>query len=35
MTSLHDFTMRTITGEEVCLADYADKVVLVVNVASN
>ncbi len=34
MTSLHDFTARTIEGDERSLADYAGKVVLVVNVAS-
>jgi len=35
MTSLHDYTMRSITGEEVNLADFAGKVVLIVNVASH
>jgi len=32
--SLHDFTMKTITGEERSLGDYRGKVLLVVNVAS-
>lgn len=34
MTTLHDFKANTITGEERSLADYAGKVVLVVNTAS-
>jgi glutathione peroxidase len=34
MTTLSDFTATTITGEERSLADYAGKVVLVVNTAS-
>ena len=34
MTTLHDFTMTTLEGEERSLADYAGKVVLVVNTAS-
>ena len=34
MTSLSDFTARTLTGEEQSLADYAGRVVLVVNTAS-
>jgi len=34
MASMHDFTMKSITGEDVKLADFADKVCLVVNVAS-
>lgn len=34
MTSLHDFTATTITGDENSLADYEGKVVLVVNTAS-
>lgn len=34
MTSLHDFTVRTATGEAADLAQYAGRVVLVVNVAS-
>ena len=34
MASFHDFTARTIDGDERSLANYADKVVLVVNVAS-
>jgi len=35
MTSLHDFHMKSITGEDVNLADFADQVVLLVNVASH
>ncbi len=34
MASLHDFTMKTIDGKDQPLADYAGKVLLVVNVAS-
>jgi glutathione peroxidase len=34
MPSLHDFTMKTITGREQSLADYRGKALLVVNVAS-
>lgn len=34
MPSLHDFTLRTIDGDEKSLADYAGKAVLLVNVAS-
>ncbi|MEM9071477.1 MAG: glutathione peroxidase [Myxococcota bacterium] len=34
MTTLHDFTLNSITGTPENLADYAGKVVLVVNVAS-
>ena len=34
MTTLHDFTMTTLEGEERSLAEYAGKVVLVVNTAS-
>ena len=34
MASFHDFTMKTLTGEEKKLADYNGKAVLVVNVAS-
>ena len=33
MTTLHDFTARTLRGEEKALADYAGQVVLVVNTA--
>lgn len=32
--SIHDFTMRSIDGRDVSLADYRGKVLLVVNVAS-
>lgn len=32
--SVHEFTMKSIDGEEVKLADYKDKVLLIVNVAS-
>jgi len=34
MPTLHDFTLTDIDGREQSLADYKDKVVLVVNVAS-
>lgn len=34
MTSLHDFTANRLDGTEQKLSDYADKVVLVVNTAS-
>jgi glutathione peroxidase len=34
MTSVHDFILRTIDGEERSLGEYAGKVLLVVNVAS-
>ena len=34
MTSLYDFSARTLRGEDKPLADYAGKVVLVVNTAS-
>jgi glutathione peroxidase len=34
MASLHDFTMKTIDGEQKSLADYRGQVLLVVNVAS-
>ena len=34
MASMHDFTMASITGEDVALSDYAGKVCLIVNVAS-
>ncbi|HAC81264.1 MAG: glutathione peroxidase [Candidatus Binatia bacterium] len=34
MSSLHDFSMKNIDGEEQSLADFAGKVVLLVNVAS-
>ena len=34
MTTVHDFSATTITGEERKLADYEDKVLLIVNVAS-
>jgi glutathione peroxidase len=34
VTTLHDFSATSITGEETSLADYAGKVVLVVNTAS-
>jgi len=35
MSHLYDLTMRSITGDDVNLADYRGKVCLVVNVASN
>jgi glutathione peroxidase-family protein len=31
---MHDFAMKSITGEDVGLAGFADQVCLVVNVAS-
>ena len=34
MSSMHDFTMDSITGESVALSKYRDQVCLVVNVAS-
>ena len=34
MSSIHDFTVRTIEGQPQALADYAGKVLLIVNVAS-
>jgi len=34
MPTLHDFTMKTIDGEQHSLAEFKDKVLLVVNVAS-
>jgi glutathione peroxidase len=34
MSHLYDFTMKSITGEDVSLAGYRDKVLLIVNVAS-
>jgi glutathione peroxidase-family protein len=34
MSHLYDLTMKSITGDDVALADYRDKVLLVVNVAS-
>lgn len=33
-TSVHDFTMETMDGKQVKLADYAGQVLLIVNVAS-
>lgn len=35
MSRMHELTMRSITGEEVSLADFSGKVCLIVNVASN
>lgn len=32
--SVHDFTVKKKNGEEVCLRDYKDKVLLIVNTAS-
>ena len=32
--SIHDYTMKSITGEDVALSSYKGKVALVVNVAS-
>jgi len=34
MTSFHDFTVQSITGDQVDLSDFAGTVSLVVNVAS-
>ena len=34
MSSFHDFTVESITGEPVALSAYAGKLCLVVNVAS-
>lgn len=34
MSDMYDLTMKSITGEDVNLADYRDKVLLIVNVAS-
>jgi glutathione peroxidase len=34
MASVHDFSVKTITGDDKSLSDYAGKVLLVVNVAS-
>ncbi|MDA7597626.1 glutathione peroxidase [Verrucomicrobiales bacterium] len=34
LTSVHDFTVKNIAGEEVKLADYKGKILLIVNVAS-
>lgn len=34
MSSFHDFEVESITGEIVSLSDYAGKVCLVVNLAS-
>lgn len=35
MSRMYDLTMRSITGEEVALADFRGTVCLVVNVATN
>ncbi len=34
MASMHDFEMDSITGDQVSLSAYKDKVCLIVNVAS-
>lgn len=34
MSHMYDLTMRSITGDEVSLADFSGKVCLIVNVAS-
>ena len=34
MTSVHDFSAKSLSGEDVSLADYRDKVLLIVNTAS-
>jgi glutathione peroxidase-family protein len=35
MTDLYDLTMTSITGEQIDLADFRDRVLLIVNVATN
>jgi glutathione peroxidase-family protein len=35
MTDLYDLTMTSITGEQIDLADFGDRVLLIVNVATN
>ena len=32
--SVHDFTVKKKNGEEICLREYKDKVLLIVNTAS-
>jgi len=34
MSHLYDLTMRSINGDDVALADFTGKVLLIVNVAS-
>jgi glutathione peroxidase-family protein len=34
MSNLYDFSMKSITGEDVSFAEFRDKVLLIVNVAS-
>ena len=34
MPSMHDFTMASITGDDVALSEYEGRVCLVVNLAS-
>jgi glutathione peroxidase-family protein len=34
MSHLYDLSMRSINGDDVALADFRDKVLLIVNVAS-
>lgn len=34
MTTAHDFTVRTLDGKELSMADYAGRVLLIVNTAS-
>lgn len=34
MSHLYDFTVKSITGDDVPLADFRDKVLVIVNVAS-
>jgi len=34
MSHIYDLTMRSISGEEVSLADYKGQVLLIVNLAS-
>ena len=35
MSDIYDLTMPSITGEDVNLGDFRDKVLLIVNVASH
>lgn len=35
MTDLYDLTMTSITGEQIDLADFRDRVLLIVNLATN
>lgn len=35
MTDLYDLTTTSITGEQIDLADFRDRVLLIVNLATN